>query len=88
MNNEDIRLTKEEQNQVLCDFPGIEQTECSVVAFIANTATDKAIKKILDIIGISSYGYDVHDSCQLCGGQACIDTALANELSDILKEMR
>ena len=55
----------------------------------ANVATEKAIKKILSIIGIATYkwGYDIHYSCQLCGGQACIDTALANDLSELLKEM-
>lgn len=83
---DDIRLTEDEIDSI-----PITNTTAGAIRLkdVANTATQKAIEKILDRIGISSsrFGYDVHSSCQLCGGQACIDTELANELSAILKEL-
>ena len=49
MNIEDIRLTRGEIGQALRDgFPSSD--ECSVTDYLANTATDKAIKKIVEYL--------------------------------------
>jgi len=87
---EDIRLTSVDvmaRYKKWCEDDELHGSD-TFAEYIANAATDKANLWWLNKLGISSREYDVHSCCELCGGQVCINTDEAGELSTLWKTVK